>query len=534
MTSDAFFCLCHDTIESMSLKKKIILSFLISSTLIAILAITAYVSFIEIRKEIRFLEFSDLVRSKTLLLRRHEKNFFLYRDDQQKALVHNYIKELRDHIGEDIERYSMYQLEALNKGILSYELSFSHIEKYSIEFQNEFDRLKPLYPQYGVFFPIIESTILERPLVNAKLLSDIFVIPSSEQAMTILRSMNIEIVNLRKTGEEILALSKGLDQLARNKVERGIALTQKATLIFFPLSLAVGFIALFMIGQNMFRRLEILRTAIEKTGKGDFLPLPRISQQDEVGVLMKTFNDMGQALKERDQEIKEKSEELLQSKKLASIGTLASGVAHELNNPLNNIYLAAQILIKEMAGEAAPPIIKETVEDIFAQALRVKWIVSDLLEFAREKAPDLKRLNFVGIVEDVLSRMMMSNRLDGIELTVNVPQNIDVYADRHQIEQVLINLIGNAVDTMDGKGSLSVIALYQDGEVRTEITDSGKGIDPDDLPRIFDPFFTTKDKGTGLGLAIVYNIIVKHNGKIDVVSDVGKGTSFIFTIKGVV
>ncbi|MGW8273260.1 MAG: hypothetical protein ACWGN7_07720, partial [Thermodesulfovibrionales bacterium] len=235
----------------MSLRKKIILSFLISSTIIAVFAVTAYLTFVEIREEIRYLELSDTLRSKTLQLRRHEKNFFLYRDRKEQELVHVYIKELRGILREATLRYDSASLQALETEIQSYEQSFTNLESLVLSFQAEFERIKAAHPGRAAFFPIIESTILERPLVNAALLSEIFTGQSDRKAVTTLRSLNREISALRKTGEEIVSLSKDLDRSARYKAEQAIALSQKATLLLFPLSLVVGLVTLFMISHSV-------------------------------------------------------------------------------------------------------------------------------------------------------------------------------------------------------------------------------------------------------------------------------------------
>lgn len=514
----------------MSLRKKIILSFLISSTIIAVFAVTAYLTFVEIREEIRYLELSDTLRSKTLQLRRHEKNFFLYRDRKEQELVHVYIKELRGILREATLRYDSASLQALETEIQSYEQSFTNLESLVLSFQAEFERIKAAHPGRAAFFPIIESTILERPLVNAALLSEIFTGQSDRKAVTTLRSLNREISALRKTGEEIVSLSKDLDRSARYKAEQAIALSQKATLLLFPLSLVVGLVTLFMISHSVVKRIEILTVAIENTAKGNFLSLPVGDEKDEVGRLMRTFNAMETSLVERDREIRKKNEELLQTKKLASLGTLASGVAHELNNPLNNIYLAAQILSKEMAGESFPPIIRETVTDIFSETLRVKRIVSDLLEFAREKVPELRPLNIAGLIEDVLSKLMQSGALSGITLSVAMPHDVMVQGDRLLLEQVFINLFSNAAEAMNGSGKLTISIDHAGGTASIEVADTGQGIARDDIARIFDPFFTTKEKGTGLGLSIVYNIIKKHGGTIAVKSTPGEGTNFSLSL----
>ncbi len=527
----SFFGIVYNTIV-MSLQKKIILSFLISSALIAVLAIFAYVNFIEIRKEIHSLELSDTLRSKTLQLRRHEKNFLLYRDVKELQNVYTYISDIQSILAENTKSATSGQLKHLQDKVTEYHQRFSRIESYTWKFLDAIAKLKSLQPGYAVFFPVMESTFLESPLVNANLIERLFRLGPDADVVRTLRAIDTEISALRKNGEEILSLSKELDRAAREKVDLTISISQTAMLILFPLFLLVGIAALFVIIRSTVRQLKILARAIEMTGKGTFSSLPVPAKLDEVGMLINAFNEMENGLITRDSEIARKNEELLQSRKLASLGTLASGVAHELNNPLNNIYLAAQILTKEIDTQTCPGIIKETVGDIYSQTLRVKRIVSDLLAFAREKPPELAAVNITDLIRDLLSQMNISGDLQNVRYTLETPDNLLVLADRHMMEQVFINLFTNAVDAMDGKGEIHLKGNYEDRWVKIAIRDTGKGIPKDKIPRIFDPFFTTKDKGTGLGLAIVYSIIEKHKGKIEVASEDGKGSTFIISLPG--
>ncbi len=516
----------------MSLQKKIILSFLISSALIAILAIFAYVNFIEIRKEILNLELSDTLRSKTLQLRRHEKNFLLYRDVIEIESVHTYINEIKVILEQNKPFDTTGQILNLQASIEDYNQRFSRIETLAWEFLDNIGKLKNRNAQYALFFPLMEATFLESPAVNAKQIEILFQ-PGTDSAILInLRDLETEITALRKIGEEILTLSKGLDTVTREKVDRTIRISQNALLILFPLFLFIGFTALLVIIRSTVRQLRILTSAIEKTGKGDFSALPAPVKHDEVGVLIDAFNKMENDLIARDHEIEKKNEELLQSRKLASLGTLASGVAHELNNPLNNIYLAAQILTREIDTETCPGIIKETVGDIYSQTLRVKRIVSDLLAFAREKPPELAPVQITVLIKSILTQMAAADDLGDVRYAIQAQEDAMVLADSHMIQQVFINLFNNAVDAMEGKGLLT-ITIDRDGpSVKVSVSDTGKGIPKEKLQRIFDPFFTTKDHGTGLGLAIVYSIIEKHKGKIDMQNTSEKGSTFVITLPG--
>jgi two-component system NtrC family sensor kinase len=274
------------------------------------------------------------------------------------------------------------------------------------------------------------------------------------------------------------------------------------------------------------KRLHTLTDVVERAGRGYFTQLDDMPRRwlgdDEVGVLIRKFNVMEQQLEEREKE-------LLQSKKLAAIGTLASGIAHELNNPLNNIYTTAQRLMKKAEQECPVPL-KKGLDDIFGQAMRVKQIVSDLLEFARGREPQLREVELVGLLRGVYRKL--GNTLDTAKINFileSQSEEIKAYADPVQMEQVFINLFMNAVEAMSSGGTLKVKVRSAEGNVTVEVADSGAGMPPETVDKIFEPFFTTKDKGTGLGLAIIFNIIQKHNGGIRVESTPGSGTLFIVT-----
>jgi signal transduction histidine kinase len=239
---------------------------------------------------------------------------------------------------------------------------------------------------------------------------------------------------------------------------------------------------------------------------------------------------MEDQLEHRETELERKNKELMQTKKLAAIGTLASGVAHELNNPLNNIYLSAQVLAKE-AGESCPVPIRDAVSDIVGQTARVKRIVGDLLEFARGREPQLREMELHGLITSSYKHLAVSQNVEKVRFSLApCSEKLFIHADPAQMEQVFVNLFTNAVDAMSGNGDLTVTVTEEESSIRVKVADSGKGIARESLDKVFEPFFTTKDKGTGLGLAIVFNIIKKHNGEIRVESEEGKGTTFTITL----
>jgi two-component system NtrC family sensor kinase len=270
---------------------------------------------------------------------------------------------------------------------------------------------------------------------------------------------------------------------------------------------------------------------MEQSGKGAFAHVKTPVKEwgtDEVGLLIREFDDLEDKLEQRQADIEEKNRELLQSKKLAAIGTLAAGVAHELNNPLGNIYLSIQVLVREI-GDSVPAEAKEAANDIMSQTVRVKKIVANLLEFARGREPHFQDVDVNALIRGVLDRFRTVDGQVAYALEAS-ERGAVVRADPDQLERVFINLLTNAIEAALGKSEVRVVVTSSDAHVQVRVSDTGRGIPADALDKIFEPFFTTKEKGTGLGLAIVFNILQKHGGDIAVESEQGRGTTFVITL----
>jgi two-component system, NtrC family, sensor kinase len=520
----------------MSLKKKITLSFFISAFIIAILTGFEYVNFIELRREIRYLELTDTVSHKSVELRRYEKNYFLYgpnRDNVEAAVVYYYLGQLKDVLAKN-PHFGQADQRSLHNAIDEYEQQFKKIDAVAKNLKTAFEKIKTSNSEHDKIIALIEDTFLERPAQSAAFLTGVLQLPERHPLVSGLNALNADITALRKTGEDILAITKNLDEVVREKAVTVIHVSQIAILVFFPLFFVVGIGMLFFISTNVVRRLVLLISVVERTGKGSY---PHLSESgskgnpdDEVGVLIDKFNDMEDQLALREQELDRKNAELMQAKKLAAIGTLASGVAHELNNPLNNIYLAAQVLALE-AGGACSLEVNDAVRDIVSQTERVKRIVSDLLEFARGRELRFQEMDLIDLISDAYRHVASSRDLKGIRFSfAEGPSSLVLSADAGQLDQVFTNLFINAVDAMEAKGDLIVSVRQGTGRVSIGISDTGKGISAESLDKIFEPFFSTKEKGTGLGLAIVYNIVKKHHGDITVRSEEGRGTTFTLTL----
>jgi two-component system NtrC family sensor kinase len=520
----------------MSLRKKIALGFFISAFIIALLAAFEYVNFVEIRKEIRTLETTDTIRSKSLQLRRHEKNFFLYgyeRETEEAAAVRGYLAELDAILSKNIIGNTSARWAVLRERVHEYSRQFEAVMLAKQKISGEFQRIRPAARHYSAVFPFVESAFIERPLHAADFLEKVLPPPGRHTLVRSLRELDSVIAALRKSGEDILVISKELDSTARTNADRFIHISQAAILVVFPLFFIVGIGTLFFISGNVVNRLRLLIHTVEKTRGGHF---PRMSvfsrwgKNDEVGLLIEKFNDMEDQLLARETEIEKKNRELLHGKKLAAIGTLASGVAHELNNPLNNIYISAQMLERETRDTSSPAVM-ELVGDIVGQTIRVKGIVADLLEFARGREPGFREIELNELIMGAYKLVSTSMNTVGITFTLDSdPGGIRIDADPEQMERVFINLFTNAVTAMSGEGDLKIRVVRENDAIKIMISDTGRGIPPEAVEKIFEPFYTTRDKGTGLGLAIVFNIIKKHGGDISVESAEGRGTTFMIVL----
>jgi len=274
--------------------------------------------------------------------------------------------------------------------------------------------------------------------------------------------------------------------------------------------------------KNILRRLISLRQATRDLAAGKFTPIHVPRAHDETTNLIVSFNKMVEALEQ-------KQEQLIQSKKMASIGTFSSGIAHEINNPLNNISLSADMLMEEF-DELDKDEAREILEDIMAQTERASKIVRNLLDFSRVHATKMESLRIEEVLEKTKSLIVNELRIHKIALETEIADNLaPVYGDFQKLQQVFLNLIINAEQAIGEYGRIVLKAMpTSDDAIRIDVSDTGPGIDQEHLERIFDPFFTTKEagKGTGLGLAIVYGIVEKHGGYVEVASKLGEGTTF--------
>ena len=235
-------------------------------------------------------------------------------------------------------------------------------------------------------------------------------------------------------------------------------------------------------------------------------------------------------LTEALEELRNAQAQLLQTEKMAAVGKLAGGIAHEINNPMTVILGYSQSLAGKIKPENE---LFAPVKAIETEALRVKRLVHDLLTFSRSAKTHFESVDFRKMLEGAMSLIRVQGKIKEIKMKTNIAAGVgSLEANSNQLEQVLINLCNNGIDAMGSGGTLSISARNEKGYLLVAVSDTGSGIAKSELGRIFEPFFTTKEigKGTGLGLSLCYEIVKRHNGKIYVESEVGKGTTFTVTL----
>ncbi len=301
------------------------------------------------------------------------------------------------------------------------------------------------------------------------------------------------------------------------------AFNQTAALIALVSVIIAGLSAI-PITLVIIRPIRELAEATQRLAKGDMSVRVETIGSGEISMLGNSFNNMVDTLKSTQRE-------LLHKEKLASMGQLAAGVAHELNNPLGTIMLFADAMFQETTEDDAR---HKDLKLIISEALRCKVIVSDLLNFARQHELLAQDTDLNNLIQEVAGKIAKQPQYEAIEIVHDFDPALPIIqADPAQLQQVLYNVFDNAADAMANGGKITITTrLINASTVETRIMDTGAGIAADNLDKLFTPFFTTKPtgKGTGLGLSIVYGIIKMHRGQIRVESQLGKGTTIIFTL----
>jgi len=459
----------------MKLVHKITLGNALGIIAIILIAVFSYHEFDLVLAKLRFAEIADSLDASFLRMRLSEKNYFLYKDPSEISSIKDELKE------------SHLKVESLSPDIIK-----------AIGEQN-WKKLKLYLNQY-------EQEINELGRNNQT--------PPDMQ------------MNVRESGRKLRLFSENMISLERKTINEILSASKKTLLAFFCFIIFVAITSSYLFFSRFFKNLRRIEKTANAISAGNFMKIEGNLPANELGSVMKAINTMCEELETRH-------EQLIQSKKLASLGILTSGVAHELGNPLNNISMVAQTYL-ELYDRLRSEDRIEYMKTVLEESERIKKIVQDLLDFSRPKKADFKVADINSVISNSLK--LVQNTLDisriksQLDLEADLPA---VFIDEDRIREVLVNLLSNAVHAMPSGGTVfirSKLAANRENII-IEVEDTGHGIRREFISYIFDPFFSTKGaEGTGLGLSISYGIVRRHNGKMDVRSKVGVGTTFVIEL----
>jgi signal transduction histidine kinase len=292
-------------------------------------------------------------------------------------------------------------------------------------------------------------------------------------------------------------------------------------------ALVPNLILVALIIRTISRPVRRLTEAAVVVAGGAYGTQVDLTSNDEMGLLTASFNEMSRKMAADIERLRELNVQLIRTEKLAAAGTLAAGVAHEVNNPLASISSLIQIIQTREGVDAET---REMMRLISTQIDRITQVLRDMMEFARTRPPERAPLDINRIVEASIRLASFDKAFQRLQLSVEEDGDTPlVFADADQLQQVFLNLLLNARDAMPEGGELRVRTLYDaiENKVSIEISDSGTGIAPEHRAHVFDPFYTTKPAGTGtgLGLAVCYGIVTAHGGHIEIGPHNGQGTT---------
>jgi len=452
------------------------MAFLACFVVMAAIIAVNYAYFRRLSDSMQFFELAEELNSNILEMRRYEKNYFLYR--QEFSFEENLTFTNRLALTLTGEKESFIK----PMGVENYERMVNYVQDYA-----------------GFMGRLHQEACKTQDCAELQ-------------------------GRIRGIGQNLNLLADQLVATERRSIDRFLRRMIPLPMInLFALLFLLGFV-IFFIGEKVVRPLARITRESEAVASGAFQRItPYGDEKNEIHALVAAINRMVAELEKRQ-------EQLIQSRKIASIGTLTAGIAHEINNPINNISLILESLVEDserMDNEERQKLYQEAMD----QADRTSEIVKNLLEFSRVTQPRIEMVNLEEII-DRTSRLIKNelklNKIQFVKESKNGP--FDAYLDKGGLQQVFLNLFLNSMQAMEEGGVLQVVISPSENpaEVRIDVKDNGPGIPAAIIDRVFDPFFTTKKEGvgTGLGLSVSYNIVKKNGGRIEVRSEPNRETCF--------
>lgn len=418
--------------------------------------------------------------------------------------------------GEDVSRFANIILEArrYEKNLFLYAETgdYRELQRFSQEAHNLLIDSREAFP---FFMEEGKLRVLEGALEDYRIL-----LMRGERLQPSERAEWEKTLRLR--GREVVAITEDLSRTEHRTIGEALA-ESRATLFLSVIFVGIAGLAVSIFLLRLFiRPLTLIEKHMNRVAEGDFDLIPFKSHDRELVSLNRAFNSMLQELDARQNQI-------VQTEKYASFGTLLFGVAHELNNPLSNILSSCQILQEEI-DESNVHYKKELLSQIEGETERARDIVRSTLDYSRKK--EREELKLLAAVYEAV-RFVRGDLPSRVEVEVKIRDDLTVFADRQGLQQAFLNLLKNSIAAMKGEGKVTITAQdLPSGRVEIRFADTGEGMAQEVLSKAFDPFFTTKDagEGSGLGLFIVHKIIKENNGTIRVQSEKGYGTTFLIAL----
>jgi two-component system NtrC family sensor kinase len=465
---------------SFTIRTKIALSFLLCFFVIGAVTLASFVTLSRIERKQHFLEVADTYTNQIQQARRFEKNFLLYGTGLDTA--RDYAREARTTLGGAATEFP------------------------SIVGQRPYDEMRRHLERYEQL---------------------LFRLATDTEGATGSQRSTLE-TEIREHGGQMVAAALQVAEAERRSVRSMLRLSRQMPIAALVILLVLILYITNFLARELLAPLGRMVKATERVAQGDFTPLrPTRRYRDE-------FTGLALAINHMMQELNRRQEALAEAQKLRAVGTLTAGIAHELNNPINNISLTAEALLEDAETLTTGQRL-DLYRDLLSQTERAQGIVRNLLDFSRQREVHVEHLDLGALLRSATRLVGNQVKLAGARLDVDVPDDFPpISGDGQQLAQVFVNLCLNALDAVAEGGRIRVAARLAPGNsryVQIEVSDNGKGIPPDVLPFVFDPFFTSgKAKGTGLGLSVSHGIVARHGGTISVDSSPGRGATFTVSL----
>jgi len=548
-------------LSNMKIRDKLLLGFGFYILFAVVCGFIAYKNLSKITSRLKLVEVADDITNTILEVRRYEKNYLLFRDKASLEEFEKYLSAFKKNIDkietEIIREIGTGNYAMMKKTLDEYEKLFKKIntnfiaqdelstvvKTAGISIEGELngknlqtflvlrryeknlmldkdENSKNLFLRTSM---MLDSDIrVERYVMLVKRLCDLY----QEEK----NSMDI----MRLKARELQSFTENLSKKERADIGRILQRSVQVLLIALIGVIALGMVINIKVATSIANPIRRLEKITKKVAKGDFSEAIKVTGRDEIASLELSFNQMEERLQDAMtsleltiEKLQEKQAELVKAEKLASIGKLAAGIAHEINNPLTSVLTFSSLLL-EQCPESDPR--HERLKMVVKETTRARNIVRQVLNFAKEAPLRKEKINVNRLVKEIAESLTAQGTFKDIELSLNISENLsDIYIDSVQIGQVITNILVNAAHAITPPGRITIVTQTSGNFVEIIFTDTGSGIPEENIKKIFDPFFTTKDKtkGTGLGLAVSYGIIKKHGGDIEVKSTVNEGSTFI-------